>query len=399
MPIKNRHTHWLAVLCVIPASASAVTEITPYVNLDIHRDSNVFGYSGRQEAALLSGSTQMADTVRNARAGLEVEQQFGQQRLRASGELRHYDYQHFNQLDHDGYRWDAALDWRLGSRVNGRVDWRQERRLAVLADRNDDALALEQERLGGLSAGWLVGSQWRLEAKAMTRRLDSPLTGLPDFGLEEDSLGAGIHYLGLGRLRLGLLGEYLDGQYVGTGGADAPFEHTRFELGANYAISGLSELEARLGHTQRKDRFADGSDHRVDALTGSLGLKRVVSGVSSVNAEVFRRINSDASTPDSVVETGMRLGLQWQPTVKLGLDLSVEWLESEFQGNTLGPQQREDEVQSAFLRLNYQMRPWLGIHPYTQLRDRDSNFADERYRGNIYGLELRLRFGGALDVG
>lgn len=398
MLTDKRHTHWLAALCLVPTAASAITEITPYGQVEVHHDSNVFGYSGKQEAAVTSGSERMADTVLSGRAGLEVEHRQGQQRLRASAEARRFDYRNFQQLDHDGYRWDAAFDWRLGSRLDGRFDWRQERRLAALADRNDSQLALEQERIGGAAVGLALGPVWRVEGTVHSRRLHSPLSALPDFGLEEESVGLGVNYLGVSKFKIGILGEYLDGEYVGTA-ADAPFKHTRFELAASYAISGLSELEARLGRTQREDRFADGTDHRLNALTGALGFKRTISGLSAVDAEIFRRINSYVAGPDAVVETGIRVGVQWQPSVKLGYDLGLEFLDSDFEGGFAGPQQREDRYKSAFLRVNYQPLQWLGVHPYAELRDRSSNVQDERYRGNIIGLELRVRFGAAVEVG
>ena len=394
---KNAVGTGLALFCLLPAGALAQSAFSPFAAATVEHDSNVFGFSGRDEAQRTTGSPAMSDTVRRASAGADLQYALGQQTLRAGVHGGRNEFQRFRQLDHTHHRWSTSLDWRLGTRVDGLLDWRQERRMASLADRQGSELTMEDERIGTAAVNLDIGADWRLENTVRSRELESPLDGLPHFTLEEDSFATELGHSGWGLFNVGLRAEYLDGRFTGTLAGDEPFDQVTVEAVATYAASGLSRLNARLGHSRRRDRRDAGND--MSAVTGLVSMERTFSGVTSADLELFRQISSFSYGPESMVETGVRASLRWQPTAKTGFQAGVEWSRNRFQDSVQfepgGEPVRDDRQRSAFLRAQYAPLPWLSLHPYAHVRDRDSNHPDQRYDKYVVGLEVRIRFGSA----
>lgn len=387
----------LVALCLMPAAASGQSAFSPFAAVSVEHDSNVFGFADRDEAERTTGSPALSDTVRRASIGADLQYTLGQQTLRAGIHAGRNEFQRFGQLDHSHHRWSTALDWRLGPRVDGLLEWRQERRMAALAERQSDELAMEDERIGTAALNLDIGADWRLQNTVRSRQLELPLVGLPHFALEEDSFSTELRHSGLGLFNAGLRAEYLDGRFTGTLLGDEPFDQISVEAVATYAASGLSRLNARLGHSRRRDRR--NADNDTSAVTGLLSMERTFSGVTSADLELFRQISSFSYGPESMIETGVRTTLRWQPSARTAVQAGLEWSRNEFQESArfqqAGEPMRNDRQRSAFLRAQYSPLPWLGLHPYAHVRDRSSNYREQRYDKYVVGLEVRIRFGSA----
>lgn len=390
----------LALLCMMPATAFAQTAFSPFAAVSVEHDSNVFGFADREEAERIAGDPALSDTIRRASVGADLQHTFGQQTLRVGVQGGRNDFQHFSQLDHSHHRLGAALDWQLGTRTDGLLDWRRERRLASLADRQSDELTMERERIATAALNVDIGADWRLENTARSRELASPLVGLPGFTLEEDSLATEMRHNGLGLFNAGLRAEYLDGRFTGTRLGEEPFDQITVEAVTNYAASGLSRLNARLGHSRRRDRR--NPDNDTSAVTGLVSLERTISGVTSADLELFRQINSFSYGPESVIESGVRGSLRWQPTARTGVQAGLEWSRNRFQDDRQSDRSdapvRNDRQRSAFVRAQYAPLQWLSLHPYVHVRDRSSNYREQRYDKYVVGLEVRIRFGRAMPT-
>ncbi|MDR7193737.1 hypothetical protein [Luteimonas terrae] len=399
-PVDRRTHRWLAVLCLMPVTAFAQSAFSPFAAVSVEHDSNVFGFADREEAERIAGDPALSDTIRRAIVGADLQHTFGQQTLRVGVQGGRNDFQRFGQLDHTHHRVSAALDWRLGPRVDGLLDWRRERRMAALAERDSDALAMENERVATAALNLDIGADWRLENTVLSRELASPLVGLPRFTLQEDSFSTELRHSGRGLFNVGVRAEYLDGRFTGTFLGEEPFDQITVEAVANYAASGLSQLNARLGHSRRRDRRNAGND--TSAVTGLVSVERTISGITSVDLALFRQINSFSYGPESVIESGVRSSLRWQPTPKTGLQAGLEWSRNSFQdgpqNDQTGAPARIDRQRTAFVRVQYAPLPWLGLHPYVLASDRSSNDRAQRYDKYVVGLEVRIRFGRALPT-
>lgn len=390
MRTSRKTTLQAAALCAIaiaPQAAHAQLDLIPSAALRVYRDSNVFSFADKAEATAINGSEDMADTVRRAQAGLDLAYTMGPQKFTASVQGRNLDYQRFSQLNHDEYLWRSAFDWNLGEAFSGRFDASQERRMATLADRSTSELMLERERIANAKIVYAVSERWRLETTAGNSRLESPLPTIPDFALDQKIGTVALLREGRGPLRSGVFVEYIDGRFDGVT-TGRYFDQVKIEATTSYEISGLSQLNGRLGRTQRNQHDAGIDD--VSAFTGELGLRRELSGVSAVGATAFRRISNYAAGTDSLVETGLRAALDWQPSIYT-VATGVEYSRSSFPSAATNGS-RKDKIASAYLRVTYPVNRWLSIEPYAEARRRDSSVDDQRYKGLIGGIELRVQF-------
>lgn len=377
-------------------AAAADTQFSPYAASQLQYDSNVFALPSRDAAAAQDGDPTRADTVQRYRAGVDARYRWGRQALRGSVEGRHFDYWHFGRLDHDEYTVTGGLDWVAASAVGGALEFSQERRMAPFLDRNSTELTMETDRSGRGHFDLALNPEWSVRAGFDIHRLDSPLPAYPGFALDENAGDLALRYLGAGKLALGLYTEYVEGGYSGVPDA-AEFRQATADLTADYAVSGVSEISARLGYSQRQSRNGGGGGD-VSGTTGSLEYRRHFSVKTSGDLQVFRRISSYVGGTNSVVDTGAGLGFRWEPDVKLAISPTYTWTQSVYHGLAVGSSAaagRRDHFQDARLDLDFRALPWLSIRPFARYRVRGSNSSANAFNEAMAGIDIVARLGTA----
>ena len=381
---------WTLLLLVWPGAAFALAKFSPYAFGGATYHSNVFYFSGDDEARVFTGDDRQDDRIVHYGAGLDLAYEWGQQKLHASGLARQLDFGHFEQLDHDEYAFDLGFAWKLGSAVDGSFDYDQERRMAPFAERNSTELVLETAREGAARFNLAVTPEWRIESGLIASELQSPLPEFPDFALEEETVALAVKYLGAGLAAWGLASEYGQGEFRGVpGGGD--FDETKLELTMDYTVPDLTGLSARAGATRRD---AGIGDPRTE-FTGALGYYRQLSAKTVFKTGVFRRVESFVGGPTAVLETGAELELNWQASDKTSVFGSYEYAHGEFQQAFAdSPGDRIDRTHTVALNLSYKALPWLSIRPNLRHQRRASNVDLESHRASIGGIEFEIRFGG-----
>lgn len=372
-------------------STLAGDRLTPYLSTQVEYDSNVALLSGREEALASTGDATLDDRVLRYVAGLEARLPLSLQTLRATVEGRRVEYDAFNNLDHDEYLWSGGLDWRLAQVLDGVLEYQQERRMASLADRNTASLSLETERIGKAGLNAAIHPKWRIETGVGARELDSPLPDIPDFALKEKSVNAAVKYLLEATLNAGVFVEYVDGHFEGVPD-QGRFHQQTASLTTQYSVSELTRVDAELGYTRREDEGGPGLAQ--SGVTGSLAYHRVLSGKTSMDLTVFRRVGSYISGASSETQTGGSIALSWEATPKTTVAGSYlrgeNRLEDAFQDAPTPD--RNDDVQTASLSLTYRMLRWLSLRSYGEYRERDSSIDADSYRSTVAGIDLRARF-------
>lgn len=384
----------ILVATIWPSAALASERLIPYFSTEAEYNSNVFALPNSTAAFNQNGDRTLDDTVVRTIGGIEAAVPLGQQKLRAIAEGRHVDFSHFGRLDHNEYLFSGGLDWRLTQALDGALDYRQEQRMASFADRNTTDLTLENERVGSGSLRLSITPEWRLETGFRSRELSSPLPEFPKLKLNENSVTAGINYLGNGKLTTGVYTEYLSGQFEGLPDASG-FSETTIGVRSNYAVSEISLLGAQLGYTRRQDELQNGNKPAIQSgITGALSYRREITAKTSGSVQIFRRVRSDIRGAGSVGEVGLSTNLKWQGTPKTSLEISYEFTQSKFQSTTTTsstPGQQETN-QLLSLKINYQMLPWLAVRPYAGYQERDSASSINNFQTSIVGIGLHFRF-------
>lgn len=372
-------------------AATAELKLVPYGSAQYIYYSNLFEVSGRDEAVAQNGTDQRDDTALRYSAGAEASATFGQQRLHLQGEASRLAYNRFDQLDHNEHLIDGGLDWKLASVVDGVLNYRQERRLASLSDLDTSELRVQTDRTGRATVNVNLTPSWRLETAAEAYRSELPLTGAPQFQLEERRGTVGVKHAGTGQVSVGARAGYVDGDYSGLPTATG-FKERSLALTLDYVISGISTLQAEAGVEEREDDNAAPGDDGTRGFAGSLSYSREISGKTRSFLKVYRRLDSYDAGANTLTDTGAVLGAGWQATSKVLVNAQYQWLQSEFESGAPGNVGREDRLHSVMLDLTYQLMEWLSIRPFAEYRKRQSNLADAAYEAGVAGLELKARF-------
>lgn len=381
-----------AALVALACSGNAAAELRfiPYGSAELSYDSNVYRVPSTDTAPVIGGRRARSDSIERYRIGADVIYQLSQQKFYGTFEGRYFDYNQINILDHAEYLFSAGYDWVVGSRLSGVLDFRQERRLASFADRDTAQLLIETERSGGGRGGYLLTPDVRLEGGFKIRDLHSPLPGFPDFSLSENAVTAAAKYVGIARLSAGVAFEYLNGDYSGIPNTSS-FNQETGDVTADYVVSDLSAFNLQLGYTQRQDPSQGGN---TSGFTGSLAYARQITGKTSANVRVFRRVSSYISGNSTVLETGASGSVTWEATRKITVVASYEYTDGSFNGVPTGSPDagRHDRYQSGTLNVNYSPLRWLLLRPYGQYQTRTSNQNNASYNDAVFGVEVQVRF-------
>jgi hypothetical protein len=389
MSSLRQYRLWLCAFAigVFPAVAFAQLSAIPYAAEDYEHNSNIFYLPSSGPAPLGSSGPTFGDTTLRSRAGIDATYLWDRQRFYASGEGRHFDYDHFSYLNHNEVLLNGGLDWKLGRLLDGIVDYRHERRMVQFTDLLDSTqFILETENVVSASANVQVTPEWRLENRARERTLDSPRPGAPNLSLREDSIHEAVRYLGVADLSAGLDMEYLDGKFRDDPAATTPQYHqTTVQLTGNYLVSGLTDINGALGYTSRSDPTGNGTS----GLTGALGYKRNLTPKTSINLQLARAVNSYVSTAGSEIDTSASVNASWLATYKLTVKAGYAWTHSKYP--QFGGNSRADNIQLVNLEMSYEVLRWLSVRPYFRYQTRSSDLANFGFNSTIYGVEVQAK--------
>lgn len=393
-------------------------EMVPYASAQYSRESNVFRFSN--EVADVTGTSDTADRIQRYLAGLDTSYTWQQQKLMATVEGRTFDYDTYTHLDHSerllrlsyvGGFWDHTI---------GLLNLSDERRMASFEDRRSTDLVIERQRIveGGVEVA--VTPEWRILGGTRHSTLSSPLpeapalpqsgvparAASPDFEVEETALTGGVQY-GIesaehpeteAPLLLGLMLEHETVRFSGfvpdaDGVGAEDYRLLGLEATAQYAVSGLSTLNASMGATQFESLDGD-SDSSIE-LTGEIRYTRELSAVTEVNARVFRRFSPFVPSAEVTTDTGVGVGAKWEPILDIALLLDYSRTESEFGDHgDAAPENtgREDTTDSASLSLLYTRIEYFGLRLFGTRDERDSNLGFNNFSANTVGAELTFRW-------
>ena len=388
-PVLTRQSAIFFLALIGSEAAFAFGKLTPYGIAQLEYNSNIFSLSSREEALAQNGDGQRADRIQRYIAGIDASLPLSNQNLKAKVEGRRLDFAHYNRLDHNEYLLSGGADLRFSRSIDGLLNYQQERRMASFEDRKSTALTLETERVGRAGINFDITPEWRLETGLKSRELDSPLADFPDFRLQENTVSSALKYLVKDAVDFGGYAEYVSGRFDGVLD-NGKFHQQSVALTAGYSIKNFSRIASQFGYTQRKDLGVSG---KLSGLTGELSYHRELTGKTSADVQVFRRVRSYVGGASSVKESGAYLTMGWKATPKTSLTGSYQFTRGQFQEST--PQannlQRRDNTQLARLKLSYQMLPWLAVAPYAGYQVRDSKLDIDSFHTAYGGIELQAR--------
>jgi hypothetical protein len=315
-----------------------------------------------------------------------------QQKFFATATADEYRYDHYVILNHDDYKLDGGLNWKLGVALDGTLEVTRTRMMVPFIDVIQLQPALQTEQRETAMLGWLINPEWRLEGTGYYRGVDEPLVAAPDLHLTERSGLATLTYLGEGPLTSGISAGYLTGDFTGTNGTLNPaYDQSTFALVGNYTSGGQSTFKGAVGYTRRT---SEDSIDVVSGITGTLDYKNQLTGKTFAELALSRQINAYVANAGAVISDVAALNLNWQATYKIDVIAGYNWSFYDLpgQGNNPVGSDRHDYVQYTTLLIDYGPQKWLELKPYANVMTRHSNLIGGNFNATAYGIFVTLKW-------
>jgi hypothetical protein len=382
----------------------ADSKIMPHATVGYVTNSNVLALSDSSPVRIGMNGSDRKDSLLTYAAGLDTDFLFGNQRFYANGLVTRSSYSKLSELDHDEHTLEGGLQWQLTRTADGKLSYRQERRMLSFADidqttkLNTTGLILENEKDYTGTFNLRITPNWRAETSAERRVIDSPRpptvnnpAGSPNLGLREVIYIEGLKYLGIAKLSAGVEAQQINGHFDdATGGVAVDYKLSTARAAATYKSSDRSTFNLQAGTTKRSQARTEA----VSAFTYLLGYDRALTDKTTINLQFARAVDSFLTSANAELSTTKRLGLTWRPTVKTSFAISQEWRDAEYEGfpSDFGSSiNRQDKYRISSFDVRYQALRWIALHPYWRNEARHSNTASFTFDANVVGVELVAR--------
>jgi hypothetical protein len=399
--MKQRLLVTLVVAGLVGPSARAAVDFRPLASVNVNHNNNVFARPADQPPFAGTGNTDLGDTITQYRVGAIAEFSYAREKLSLTAEGSRFSFNRFDQLNHYESKFGGNLDWRLGTFLDGDVQYSQNRLMGPLADTLSEQLEVQTEKLGSATVRLRITPQWRFDVKPVWHDMESPLPQYPEFGFKETRVSGTLNYLGINKLTAGLREDYLDGEFHHILAA-TKYRQTTTELVANYNITKFSSFDAEAGYTRRSNSLvnpADGSGigqpaaplvGTNTAFTGALGVRRQFSAKTSASLRALREIDSYVAGANPAVTTAGEATLQWEPDFRFSIVARYRLARQVIQGElvTSAFTTRSDTARHAELAVEYHLFHWLTLRPYGLYDKRTSNFHNANYSATTVGFEV-----------
>jgi hypothetical protein len=389
----------LRMLCAVtlglaPATRGlADTVATISGTAQYQHNSNVFDLQSGQSVPGILGAPR-GDSDYAYGSAFQLNDLLGQQKLFLNLTGTEFRYDRYTELNHSEYNLDGGLNWKLGTKLDGKLEVVRTRTMVaffnlVPGTEAQSNLAIQTEQREAGQVGLLVNPDFRIEGNAYHRVVDEPLDGNPNLQLTETFGQAALKYIGRAGLTSGLSVGYLSGAYTNSSTAEPSYRQINYDLIANYQATGRSSLAGEIGYSQRTS--AAGTDN-VSGITGNIAYRSQLTGKTSIDLVLNRGINSYIANSGSEIDTTAALDVNWQITYKIGLAVGYSFTDSNLlnQGNITNTN-RVDHLQYASLKLDYKVFRWLSIKPYANTQTRKSDVAAANFNATIYGIYFTVQ--------
>jgi len=418
--VRGLRSAILVACTVLPATRALALwddKVTPFVEEKVTRDSNVFRLSPSLDPRtfapdIFKDSTSLGDTYRVTSVGLNVDLPVSRQRFQL-GYARNYSrYDHFTELDLDGYDGRALWLWQLGNDANGQLSYTENLSLASFANIagvKPDPLKVRQAQLNG---AYLVTPRWRLQLGATGFQQRNGETTLRVNDIDIVGGDASLAYATPANTFVGVGVRAEDGRFpnrpfvpassdpnVVPSVFDNAYRQYGVDLVADWTVTGLSRLNARVGRISRRNEHLSERDFYGTAVRVQYDWKPT--GRLSLNASVVQDISPYDDIKASYVFVK---GVSFRPTFALTGKIDVsgifEYSIRDYLGDpNLAPADtqgtlptRTDHVRSATLALSYRPIRVITLQASAQRETRSSTIPFGDYEVNVYSLSARLAF-------
>jgi exopolysaccharide biosynthesis operon protein EpsL len=385
----------IAALCGAPASAAPSDALHPYAGLGYGYDDNLF----RVPEGFPAFDNRLGDSWYQLDAGLLFDHTYSRQRLSGQAKVSKVKFNHFQQLDYDGYDLAGTWNWQLGNHLDGKLGAIYNQSLASYTDLRSDQRNLRRQRSAFFDGGWRLHPSYRLHAGASTDKYSYDLADQRANDRTEDAYEVGADYLPASGSEIGLVLRKVKGKYpnrrpVGQQLVNDDYDQDEFKARVLWIAGGSTTVQALGGWVKRRQRSL-GDD--TSGFNGRISAAYKRSGALSYNAALWRDFAPIESTIlNYTLNKGASVGAAWELSAKATLDASAVYERRAYNARLLNipGSDLKDSIRSANLRATWKPRQSVQVSATLARQSRSGSvfLGSGNFTSNSIMLNLNAQF-------
>jgi len=361
-------------------------------------DDNVFRLPDAADPQALLGTSTKSDRYVSARVGLHLDKPYAQQRFRLDATASGYRYDTFSFLNSNLLQYDGAWDWHATPRVSGTLSANRNEALVNYGDYRTpirNIVRTQNQRFsidGLLFGGWhLLGGVSRDESKnsaIFVQQASYHATG-GDVGLRYVAESGNSATVAARSSRADYIDQPLDPANL----LDDGYRREESELRVQWMLGGKSNLTGRLTRIEyRTNHFAQ---RDFSGTGGSLRIQWLPTGKLSLNLSVARDLGVyvDNFSSYAVSET-VALAPVWHVSARTAVRANISRVTSDYRGAVVvlpGPARR-DTLDSVQLAVDWVPTRSVTLSASVQRDHRASNDAMFEFNDTSAHIDATLTF-------
>ncbi|MBS0419363.1 MAG: outer membrane beta-barrel protein [Proteobacteria bacterium] len=363
-------------------------------------DDNLFRQPSGADLSAVAANLHRDDLIERLTAGVDGTWTLARQtfELQAHGDGNRFE--HNDQLNNVSGKAMGSWDWRLGSRLSGRLGADYARSLADFANNLVLVKDVLTQKSSFASGSYLLGNRWTLTADIRWASIDhgAEIRQVDDANIRTQKLG--IAFRLLPSTSVGWNYRHANANFAGeqlapvTGAFDRNYDESASVFWLNYALGSKTDFNLEGGYLRRNypnaaiGNYSGGTGRAT--LTWRPGAKTqlVVTGWRDLTAYIDAESNY-------FVSTGARIAPTWTPTERISTSLAASWERQKYIGSELidlGEPFRRDTVRSVQAGATYLPRDPLQLDLTLRHEQRGSNRSALTYKDNLAILGVRFTF-------
>ena len=278
-------------------------------------DSNVFRLSDEVDPQTAIGSSDKSDIIYQLGAGGKYELRQSRQKFIAEANVTEYKFQNFGNLDNTSSDLRGEWQWQVGNNWNGNLGAGHRRYLESFGNFQQNIRDMvDQGRVYG-NANYLLSSHLKLtlDADWVDTQHSEQTRNVLDSKINNTAFT--VNWVTPAQNTLGLQYRTADARFphseaVATTLIENDYTENEYSLVAHWRLGGVSEIFARLGHTERN--FNQAPNRNFSAPTWRLSYLWQPTGKTTLEFAVWRELSQFQDlTANYVRVTGISVVPTW----------------------------------------------------------------------------------------
>lgn len=361
----------------------------PYVNTTYSYDDNLRRFNNTQQALTATGSSKKSDIMLMTGVGIILDKQISQQNFYFDINANRSKFDRYSELDNDGKELTGRWDWKIGKRLDGKIELYHKEALVPFSDFQGLALNQRKQDRRTFEGRWMLHPRWRVRGALVNTETRYSAAAQQLANLEENSQELALDYLSPSKSVIGVVYRHARGEKPRQVILGVPFsndyDQNEFKLNVDWTVTGKTKVQFLGGLVDRKHDELPQRDFRGFNARGNVAWQ--ATGKSDFRLSVWRENNAQSFVTTSyTLNRGTSLTVNYIATGKVILQGSAKYEKRDFEGDSAIGLTRSDTDKNFALAVIYQALNDLKITASVTRSERDSSIEQAGFTSN--GISL-----------